>query len=383
MKTDGEFEIYIHIPFCVRKCRYCDFLSFPASDDVIDKYVDALLKEIRSKSIKGAEVSTVFIGGGTPSILTPEHIGDIMWELKSSFRLKENAEVTIEANPGTINEDKADAYIRNGINRVSIGLQSSQDVELQKLGRIHSWQDFLDSYNILRNAGIKNINVDIMSGLPLQSAYHYEETLSEVCELQPEHISAYSLIIEENTPFYGMYNDKDGKLKNELPDEEEERKQYYLTKSKLSQYGYKRYEISNYAKEGYECRHNTGYWKRTPYLGFGIGAASLYNEIRFNNIKDIECYISNSNRKDFITENIQQLTVKERMEEYMFLGMRMAEGISKSKFRQIFGKDIEEVYGDVIAKYEGYGMVKNAGGRVLLTDKGIDVSNVIFSEFLQ
>lgn len=383
MKTDGEFEIYIHIPFCVRKCRYCDFLSFPASDDVIDKYVDALLKEIRSKSIKGAEVSTVFIGGGTPSILTPEHIGDIMWELKSSFRLKENAEVTIEANPGTINEDKADAYIRNGINRVSIGLQSSQDVELQKLGRIHSWQDFLDSYNILRNAGIKNINVDIMSGLPLQSAYHYEETLSEVCELQPEHISAYSLIIEENTPFYGMYNDKDGKLKNELPDEEEERKQYYLTKSKLSQYGYKRYEISNYAKEGYECRHNTGYWKRTPYLGFGIGAASLYNEIRFNNIKDIECYISNSNRKDFITENIQQLTVKEQMEEYMFLGMRMAEGISKSKFRQIFGKDIEEVYGDVIAKYEGYGMVKNAGGRVLLTDKGIDVSNVIFSEFLQ
>lgn len=383
MKTDGEFEIYIHIPFCVRKCRYCDFLSFPASDDVIDKYVDALLKEIRSKSIKGAEVSTVFIGGGTPSILTPEHIGDIMWELKSSFRLKENAEVTIEANPGTINEDKADAYIRNGINRVSIGLQSSQDVELQKLGRIHSWQDFLDSYNILRNAGIKNINVDIMSGLPLQSAYHYEETLSEVCELQPEHISAYSLIIEENTPFYGMYNDKDGKLKNELPDEEEERKQYYLTKSKLSQYGYKRYEISNYAKEGYECRHNTGYWKRTPYLGFGIGAASLYNEIRFNNIKDIECYISNSNRKDFITENIQQLTVKERMEEYMFLGMRMAEGVSKSKFRQIFGKDIEEVYGEVIAKYEGYGMVKNAGGRVLLTDKGIDVSNVIFSEFLQ
>lgn len=383
MKTDGEFEIYIHIPFCVRKCRYCDFLSFPASDDVIDKYVDALLKEIRSKSIKGAEVSTVFIGGGTPSILTPEHIGDIMWELKSSFRLKANAEVTIEANPGTINEDKADAYIRNGINRVSIGLQSSQDIELQKLGRIHSWQDFLDSYNILRNAGIKNINVDIMSGLPLQSSYHYEETLSEVCELQPEHISAYSLIIEENTPFYGMYNDKDGKLKNELPDEEEERKQYYLTKSKLSQYGYKRYEISNYAKEGYECRHNTGYWKRTPYLGFGIGAASLYNEIRFNNIKDIECYISNSNRKDFITENIQQLTVKERMEEYMFLGMRMAEGVSKSKFRQIFGKDIEEVYGDVIAKYEGYGMVKNAGGRVLLTDKGIDVSNVIFSEFLQ
>lgn len=383
MKTDGEFEIYIHIPFCVRKCRYCDFLSFPASDDVMDKYVDALLKEIRSKSIKGAEVSTVFIGGGTPSILMPEHIGDIMWELKSSFRLKGNAEVTIEANPGTINEDKADAYIRNGINRVSIGLQSSQDVELQKLGRIHSWQDFLDSYNILRNAGIKNINVDIMSGLPLQSSYHYEETLSEVCELQPEHISAYSLIIEENTPFYGMYNDKDGKLKNELPDEEEERKQYYLTKSKLSQYGYKRYEISNYAKEGYECRHNTGYWKRTPYLGFGIGAASLYNEIRFNNIKDIECYISNSNRKDFITENIQQLTVKEQMEEYMFLGMRMAEGVSKSKFRQIFGKDIEEVYGDVIAKYEGYGMVKNAGGRVLLTDKGIDVSNVIFSEFLQ
>lgn len=383
MKTDGKFEIYIHIPFCVRKCRYCDFLSFPASDDVIDKYVDALLKEIWSKSIKGAEVSTVFIGGGTPSILTPEHIGDIMWELKSSFRLKENAEVTIEANPGTINEDKADAYIRNGINRVSIGLQSSQDVELQKLGRIHSWQDFLDSYNILRNAGIKNINVDIMSGLPLQSAYHYEETLSEVCELQPEHISAYSLIIEENTPFYGMYNDKDGKLKNELPDEQEERKQYYLTKSKLSQYGYKRYEISNYAKEGYECRHNTGYWKRTPYLGFGIGAASLYNEIRFNNIKDIECYISNSKRKDFITENIQQLTVKERMEEYMFLGMRMAEGVSKSKFRQIFGKDIEEVYGEVIAKYEGYGMVKNSGGRVLLTDKGIDVSNVIFSEFLQ
>lgn len=383
MKTDGGFEIYIHIPFCIRKCGYCDFLSFPASDDVIDKYVAALLKEIQSKSIKSAEVSTVFIGGGTPSILMPEHIGSIMSELKSSFRLRENAEITIEANPGTINADKANAYIKNGINRVSIGLQSSQDIELQKLGRIHSWQDFLDSYNILREAGINNINVDIMSGLPLQSVRGYEETLNRVCELQPEHISAYSLIIEENTPFYHMYNDNYGKLRSELPDEEKEREQYYLTESKLSQYGYKRYEISNYAKEGYECRHNKGYWKRTPYLGFGIGAASLCNEVRFNNIRNIEKYILNSEHTEEITENVQQLTLKERMEEYMFLGMRMAEGVSKSQFKQIFGTDMEEVYGNVISKYESYGMVKTIDGRVSLTDKGIDVSNVIFSEFLQ
>ncbi|MBD5136717.1 MAG: oxygen-independent coproporphyrinogen III oxidase [Lachnospiraceae bacterium] len=382
MKISKDIEIYIHIPFCVKKCCYCDFLSFQSDNHMIEDYIDALLKEMRAKSVKDMEADTVFIGGGTPSILKPDYIEIIMSELRKCFNVKKEAEITIEANPGTITAGKAQAYVNSGINRVSIGLQTAQDAELKKLGRIHTWQQFLDSYNILREEGINNINVDIMSGLPLQSIEMYKDTVHKVCMLSPEHISAYSLIVEEGTPFYDMYNQESGRLKDELPNEEEERQQYYMTDKILTGYGYKRYEISNYAKSGFECRHNIGYWKRKPYIGLGLGAASLYSEKRFNNTSDIKKYISNSEYPEKITENIQILSTKEQMEEYMFLGMRMMEGVSRSTFMQKFGNDMDEIYGNVISKYSKIGMTDIDGDRVFLTKKGIDVSNVVFSDFL-
>lgn len=382
MKTNKDFEIYIHIPFCVKKCNYCDFLSFQADSKMIESYIDALVKEIHVKSIVDAEADTVFIGGGTPSILKPEYIEVIMSELRSCFMIKEKAEITIEVNPGTVTTENAHTFVRNGINRVSIGLQSAQDAELQKLGRIHTWQQFLDSYNILREEGFNNINVDIMSGLPLQSVEMYEDTINKVCMLSPEHISAYSLIVEEDTPFYNMYNQDDGILTEELPDEEEERCQYYMTGRILNSYGYKRYEISNYSKSGFECRHNIGYWKRKPYIGIGLGAASLYNEKRFNNTSDIEKYLENSVYTEQIIEDIQILSVKEQMEEYMFLGLRMTEGVSRNSFMEKFGYDMDKIYGNVISKYNKIGMIDVRGDRVFLTEKGIDVSNVIFADFL-
>lgn len=382
MKTNKDFEIYIHIPFCVKKCNYCDFLSFQADGKMIENYVDALVKEIHAKSVGDIEADTVFIGGGTPSILKSEYIEVIMSELTNCFRIKETAEITIEVNPGTITSKNAHTFAKSGINRVSIGLQSAQDEVLQKLGRIHTWQQFLDSYNILREEGFNNINVDIMSGLPLQSVEMYEDTINKVCMLSPEHISAYSLIVEEDTPFYNMYNQDDGILTDELPDEEEERCQYYMTDRILNSYGYKRYEISNYSKSGFECRHNIGYWKRKPYIGMGLGAASLYNEKRFNNTSDIAKYLENSAYPELITENIQILSVKEQMEEYMFLGLRMTDGVSGESFMEKFGYDIYEIYGSVISKYKGIGMIDVNGDRIFLTEKGIDVSNVIFADFL-
>lgn len=350
---------------------------------MVDSYIDALIKEMHAKQEKDIGTCTVFIGGGTPSALKPEHIGYIMEELKKCFAIKEGAEITIEANPGTITGQKAQAYVKSGINRVSIGLQTADGRELKKLGRIHTWQQFLDSYNILRQEGIKNINVDIMGGLPMQSAGSYGETLNKVCMLSPEHISAYSLIVEEGTPFYAMYNEEDGSLLDELPGEEEERMQYHMTGRILRNYGYNRYEISNYAKPGYECRHNIGYWKRVPYIGLGLGAASLYNGKRYNNTSDIKKYIAESGSPQAIAENIQVLSLREQMEEFMFLGMRMMEGVRKSTFYRQFGKEMDEVYGEVISRYNRIGLTETKGDRVFLTEKGIDVSNVVFADFLQ
>lgn len=348
----------------------------------MDEYVKALQREIRRKAMKDVSVSSVFIGGGTPSVLEGNAIDGIMSELNKAFRIQEDAEITIEANPGTITSEKAGQYLQSGINRVSLGLQTAQDTELKKLGRIHTWQQFQESYEILRMQGIQNINVDIMSGLPEQSTETYEDTLHKVCRLLPEHISAYSLIIEEGTPFYNLYNEESGNLKSELPTEEEERRQYYLTKSVLENYGYERYEISNYAKRGFECRHNIGYWTRKNYLGFGIGAASLYEQKRFHNTTNIKEYLKYADSPEMITEEIQKLSVKEQMEEYMFLGMRMMSGISKKAFKNTFQTEINEVYKDVIVKYTDLGMIKNQGDNLCLTEKGIDISNTIFADFL-
>ena len=399
-------EIYIHIPFCVKKCDYCDFLSAPADLETKEKYVEALINEIKLNKNKMSEyvVDTVFIGGGTPSLLEENQISKIMSVLKDNCNMSENPEITIECNPGTITESKLWKYKKSGINRISFGLQSANDEELKSIGRIHNYAGFLESYNLARKCGFDNINVDLMSALPGQTLKSYEETLNKVVRLEPEHISAYSLIVEENTLMYDRVKKAHIKGINILPDEESERKMYYLTNNILRSNGYGKYEISNYSKPGKECKHNIGYWQRKEYLGFGIGAASLYKENRYNNISDINKYIEvltnnikensinnvrNSsevenqvNILNSIVKNLQQLTERDRMEEFMFLGLRMMEGVSMEKFERYFGKPYMEVYGKVQKKMEDKRFLINDNGYVKLTEFGIDLSNYVMSEFL-
>lgn len=398
-------EIYIHIPFCVKKCDYCDFLSAPADLETKEKYVEALINEIKLNKNKMSEyvVDTVFIGGGTPSLLEENQISKIMSVLRDNCNMSENPEITIECNPGTITESKLLEYKKSGINRISFGLQSANDEELKSIGRIHNYAGFLESYNLARKCGFDNINVDLMSALPGQTLKSYEETLNKVVRLEPEHISAYSLIVEENTLMYDRVKKAQIKGINILPDEESERKMYYLTNNILRSNGYRKYEISNYSKPGKECKHNIGYWQRKEYLGFGIGAASLYKENRYNNISDINKYIEvltnnikensinnvgNSsevenqvNILNSIVKNLQQLTERDRMEEFMFLGLRMMEGVSMEKFERYFGKPYMEVYGKVQKRMEDKRFLINDNGYVKLTEFGIDLSNYVMSEF--
>ena len=399
-------EIYIHIPFCVKKCDYCDFLSAPADFETKEKYVEALINEIKLNKNKMSEyvVDTVFIGGGTPSLLEENQISKIMSVFRDNCNMSENPEITIECNPGTITESKLLEYKKSGINRISFGLQSANDEELKSIGRIHNYAGFLESYNLARKCGFDNINVDLMSALPGQTLKSYEATLNKVVRLEPEHISAYSLIVEENTLMYDRVKKAQIKGINILPDEESERKMYYLTNNILRSNGYRKYEISNYSKPGKECKHNIGYWQRKEYLGFGIGAASLYKENRYNNISDINKYIEvltnnikensinnvgNSsevenqvNILNSIVKNLQQLTERDRMEEFMFLGLRMMEGVSMEKFEQYFGKTYMEVYGKVQKRMEDKRFLINDNGYVKLTEFGIDLSNYVMSEFL-
>ena len=301
-----ELRLYVHVPFCVRKCYYCDFLSGPSNQEGIDTYFEALYKEINSYKNRGDDyrISSVFIGGGTPSCVDSGKIVRTLEELKNVFEFKKEAEITIEVNPGTVEMDsiadnKLLNYKKAGINRLSFGLQSTIDSELKLLGRIHTYAQFEDNYKLARNLGFNNINIDLMSALPGQNIKTWEEGLVKICKLEPEHISAYSLIIEEGTPFYEMYG-PEGRMKDKLPSEEEEGEIYNLTREILLSAGYQRYEISNYAKQGYECSHNLAYWEVDNYLGLGLGAASLINNQRFHNTYKLEEYLDlilNNNTK--------------------------------------------------------------------------------------
>ena len=378
-KTDS-FGIYVHIPFCVQKCRYCDFLSF-ADKSRMKEYVEAVRREIRAWHGCG-EVSTIYFGGGTPSVLPAIYIEEILNSIRENFRLEEHPEITIECKPGTADSEKFSSYINIGINRLSMGLQSAVDQELKLLGRIHSAEQFVKSYEAARKVGFTNISVDIMSALPGQTLESYRKTLELSTALHPEHISAYSLIIEEGTPFYRLY--EEGKLI--LPDEDCEREMYYETKHFLQRYGYERYEISNYARPGYESRHNSSYWTGKNYLGIGLGASSLMQGLRFKNTDHMGTYL----RRQYpghinipeIYEEVEILSPKARMEEFMFLGLRMMKGISVAQFEETFGKKFEEVYGETCRKLVEQELLNRENDRIRLTEKGIDVSNMIFSEFL-
>lgn len=368
-------ELYVHIPFCVRKCQYCDFLSGPSDEETKDRYIEALLKEIRAaEHTEDYEIVSVFIGGGTPSALKAEAITSIMRTLQEQFFFCEDAEVTIEANPGTVDLEKLTIYRNVGINRLSLGLQSTDAEELKLLGRIHSYEEFLKSYEWAREAGFSNINIDLMFAIPGQTGEAWRQHLYQVAELNPEHISTYSLIIEEGTPFAEQNLD--------LPDEDTEYQMYEDTAEILERYGYRQYEISNYAKQGYMCRHNAGYWQRREYLGFGLGASSLYRGMRFSNTRRMQEYLKESRNPDQIRKDVTVLSRNEQIEEFMFLGLRMTEGISEKKFEENFDVRLMDVYGDILQKYEETGFMEHIETKWRLTRKGIHVSNHILADFL-
>ena len=368
-------ELYVHIPFCVRKCQYCDFLSGPSDEETKDRYIEALLKEIRAaEHTEDYEIVSVFIGGGTPSALKAEAIASIMRTLQEKFFFCEDAEVTIEANPGTVDPEKLTIYRNVGINRLSLGLQSTDAEELKLLGRIHSYEEFLKSYEWAREAGFSNINIDLMFAIPGQIGEAWRQHLYQVAELNPEHISAYSLIIEEGTPFAEQNLD--------LPDEDTEYQMYEDTAEILERYGYRQYEISNYAKQGYMCRHNAGYWQRLEYLGFGLGASSLYGGMRFSNTHQMQEYLKESRNPDQIRKDVTVLSRNEQIEEFMFLGLRMTEGISEKKFEENFNVRLMDIYGDILQKYEETGFMEHIETKWRLTRKGIHVSNHILADFL-
>ena len=374
-KENSPMEIYIHIPFCIRKCDYCDFLSGPSGPEEQADYVQALLREIQAvEEGEGRSVSSIFIGEGTPSVLDERLLGDILREIRNRFKMEEDAEITIEVNPGTANIGKLQAYREMGINRLSIGLQSPEDRELKILGRIHNYGQFLETYQEARTVGFDNINIDLMSAIPDQTYEGWVKNLRTVAELEPEHISAYSLIVEEGTPFAAR--------KLNLPDEDTEYNMYEATAQILKEYGFEQYEISNYARKGRECRHNVGYWTRQDYLGFGLGASSLYGKERFANTADMKKYLENSKNPEKIREKEPSLTREDEMAEFMFLGLRMTKGISKADFQRCFGCTIESVYGEVLEKYESMELLVEKDGRIFLSREGIHVSNSIMAEFL-
>ena len=374
-KENSPMEIYIHIPFCIRKCDYCDFLSGSSGPEEQADYVQALLREIQAvEEGEGRSVSSIFIGGGTPSVLDERLLGDILREIRNRFKMEEDAEITIEVNPGTANIGKLQAYREMGINRLSIGLQSPEDRDLKILGRIHNYGQFLETYQEARTVGFDNINIDLMSAIPDQTYEGWVKNLRTVAELEPEHISAYSLIVEEGTPFAAR--------KLNLPDEDTEYNMYEATAQILKEYGFEQYEISNYARKGRECRHNVGYWTRQDYLGFGLGASSLYGKERFANTADMKKYLENSKNPEKIREKEPSLTREDEMAEFMFLGLRMTKGISKADFQRCFGCTIESVYGEVLEKYESMELLLEKDGRIFLSREGIHVSNSIMAEFL-
>lgn len=376
----GGMELYLHMPFCVRKCSYCDFLSFPSGAKTQRMYAKRLMEDIGVMGKRYGEipVETIFIGGGTPSVPDSGLIVEIMEHVRHAFHVADGAEISMEANPGTVTREKLTDYRKAGINRLSFGLQSANDRELKLLGRIHTWAEFLESFTLARECGFANLNIDLMSALPGQTCESWKETLSRVTDLDPEHISAYSLIIEEGTPFGERYGSEEGRKL--LPDEDSEREMYHETKRFLKDCGYERYEISNYAKPGRECRHNIGYWTGVPYLGLGLGASSYLDGCRFTVNPDMKQYLE---EKPGMFADIEKLTKKDMEEEFFYVGLRMTAGVSLSEFERRFGISAKEVYPGLMETFVKEKAARFEGDRFVLTDYGLDVSNYIMAQFLQ
>lgn len=377
--------IYVHIPFCVRKCVYCDFLSFPADEPAKRAYMAALQEEI--KAVAGDygayEVQTIFFGGGTPSSVATELLGDCLLTIQRHFHVADDAECTLELNPGTASLEGLQVLKKAGFNRLSIGLQSADNKELKLLGRIHTYEDFLSTYAWARRAGFSNINVDLMSALPGQSLETWQKTLQSVVELAPEHISAYSLIVEEGTPLFDHISQYPP-----LPDEDTDRLMYHETKRLLAENGYLHYEISNYAQKGFESRHNQIYWQRgcehiRDYLGLGLGASSTVGNYRYRNTDDISGYLKNGKTPDKLRREEEHLSKQELMEEFLILGLRRMEGISSAEFEHTFGVSLYDIYEEPLCKWQAAGCMDKRDGFWFLTEKGIDVSNMVLADFMK
>ena len=373
-----DVGIYIHIPFCIKKCEYCDFVSYCNKEKYVPQYINALKKEIKNNINKEYKITTIYIGGGTPSSIEENYIADIIETIKLNMNdenLKEfkNVEVTIEVNPGTVTEKKLETYKEIGINRLSIGLQETHDELLKSIGRIHTYEEFLKTYNLARKIGFNNINVDLMIALPNQTIQDIKENLEKIIKLNPEHISVYSLILEEGTPFYNKYNEN----KIRLPDEELERNMYWYVKNTLENNGYIHYEISNFSKKGFESKHNMNCWNQEEYLGFGVAAHSYNNKIRYSNTNSIEEYIKGSNK--IIHE---KQTLEDMQKEYMLLGLRKIEGINIQKFKNKFAQNPIFIFKEQLSKLVDEELIIVDGNEIKLTNKGLDLANIVWEEFV-
>ncbi len=370
--------IYIHIPFCKQKCYYCDFVSYCNKDNLIEKYIQAVKKEIQLQEII-KEIDTIYIGGGTPSYIEAKYIKEILEEIKTKNISKE-AEITIEVNPGTVTLDKLQEYKNCGINRLSIGLQSTQNNLLKTIGRIHNFEEFLETYKMARKVGFKNINVDLMLGLPNQKISELKESLEKVLELKPEHISVYSLIVEENTPIA----DKIEKNELILPEEETERNMYWYVKNTLELNGFHHYEISNFAKKGFESKHNLNCWEQQEYIGIGTSAHSYVENVRYSNTENLEKYIDNIEQgtpeNNKIIHEVQNENDKKK--EFMLLGLRKIDGIKISEFKKVFGDNPIYLFRNELKKLSDEELIEIDDDIIRLTNKGIDLANLVWEEFI-
>ncbi len=376
-----EIGIYIHIPFCKSKCYYCDFVSFAQKEEKIEQYIHALKLEIKKRANKDYNVKTIYIGGGTPSSISEEYIVDIIKTIKNNYEVDKKAEITIEVNPNTANEEKLKAYKESGINRLSIGLQSSNNELLKAIGRIHTYENYLETINLARKVGFTNINTDIIIGLPNQTIYDVEDTINKLIELELLHISVYSLILEPGTIFMEMYE----KAQLKPADEELDRYMYWFTKRKLEENGYIHYEISNFAKKGFESKHNVDCWTQKEYLGFGIAASSYENKVRYSNISNIEKYIENINNNEF-NKNVkieEKQDKQTEMNEYIILGLRKLDGVSIKEFEKKFNQNPLELYRLKLYKLLYRELIVLTGDeKIQLTDKGLNVANIVWEEFI-
>ncbi|MFC4766339.1 radical SAM family heme chaperone HemW [Effusibacillus consociatus] len=373
-------SLYIHIPFCASKCYYCDFNSYVSTGEVMDRYLDGLEKEMEllSKELPWEPLKTVFFGGGTPTMFDVKQTERMMNILNRFFRLAEGAEISVEANPGTVNLEKLRVLKEGGANRLSFGVQSFHDPILKKLGRLHDSLTVYHSYEKARQAGFSSINLDLMFGLPGQTIPIFEDSLRRIVELQPEHISAYSLKVEEGTPF-AIWQER-GKL--QLPPEEEDLAMYQLLMDTLEAHGYQMYEISNFAKKDHDCRHNQVYWRNEPYLAAGAGAHGYVNDVRYVIQSSVPGYIETclSGKRPVVER--EEIPAEIQREDTMILGLRMIRGVEHARFKERHGVDMHNVFGREIERFVQEGLLTDNAEAVCLTKKALPIANEVFSGFL-